>query len=308
VLVIANEEAGSAERDLVAAALAILGETEPVELAYSRDRAHLDEILDRRGDQLLVVAGGDGSLHAVVAALYGRGELRDCRLGLLPLGTGNDLARGLGIPLDPEDASRVIVSGQPRRLDLLVDDAGGVVVNAVHVGVGALAAQAAATLKSRLGRFAYPAGALAAGLRARGWRLEVRVDGELVVDPHGRSLMVALSNGPSIGGGIASVHPESVPHDGLADVVVSRAVGPLARVGYAVDLSRGTHLDRNDIQVARGRHVSVSGDSFLAVADGEIDGPMIRRSWTLEPAAWQLFAPSPANPPPLEHTQEAAGP
>jgi diacylglycerol kinase (ATP) len=308
LLVIANEEAGSAERDSVAAALAILGETEPVELAYSRDRGHLNDILDRRGDQPLVVAGGDGSLHAVVAALYGRGELRDCSLGLVPLGTGNDLARGLGIPLDPESAARIIVSGQLRRLDLLVDDTGGVVVNAVHAGVGALAAQSAGKLKPRLGRFAYPVGALAAGLRARGWRLEVRVDGESVVEPHDRSLMVALSNGPSIGGGIARVHPESVPHDGLMDVVVSRAVGPLARIGYAVDLSRGTHLDRSDIRVARGRHVTVSGDPFFTVADGEIDGPMTQRSWRLEPAAWQLFAPRPANPPPLEQTHEVAEP
>lgn len=308
VLVVANEEAGSAEREAVAAAMAILGEAEPVEVAYSRDRAHLGEILDRRGDQLLVVAGGDGSLHAVVAALHGRHELRDCQLGLLPLGTGNDLARGLGIPLDPEGASRVIISGQPRRLDLLVDDTGGVVVNAVHLGVGAQAAQAAATLKSRLGRFAYPVGALSAGIRTRGWRLDVHVDGRQMADRRNRALMVSVSNGPSIGGGTARVHPESVPDDGLAEVVVSRAVGPLARFGYAIDLSRGRHLDRGDIQQAQGRHISVSGDPFLTVADGEIAGPITDRSWTLEPAAWHLIVPRDANLPPTQHTQEAAEP
>jgi diacylglycerol kinase (ATP) len=305
VLVVANEEAGSAERDAVAAAAAILGQTEPVELVYSRDRAQLGEILDQRDGRLLVVAGGDGSLHAVVATLYARSELGDCPLGLIPLGTGNDLARGLGIPLDPETAAGIIATGHSRRLDLLVDDTGGVVMNAVHLGVGASATRAAGAFKSRLGRFAYPIGALSAGVRAGGWRLVVRVDGEPIAESFDRVLMVAVSNGPSIGGGIAQVHPEAALDDGLAEVVVSGAVNPLARVGYAVDLARGKHLGRSDVQVHRGRHVAVTGDPFLTVADGEIDGPMTHRTWTLKPGAWQLAVPRPTGSPPLEHTSNA---
>jgi diacylglycerol kinase (ATP) len=253
----------------------------------------------------MVIAGGDGSLHTVVAALHSRGELQDCRLGLLPFGTGNDLARGLGIPLDPESAARVVISGRPRRLDLLVDDTGGVVLNAVHLGIGARAAQAAGALKSWLGRFAFPLGAFSVGLRTRGWRLEVRVDGNPVGDSRSRVLMVAVSNGPSIAGGIAHVHPEAVPHDGLAEVVISRAVGPVARIGYAVDLSRGKHLARRDVQVVRGRHVTVTGDPFFTVADGEIAGPTTHRSWMLKPAEWQLSVPRSENPPPRQHTPEA---
>ncbi len=306
MLIVANEDAGSAERTAVAAAVAVLGEAEAVNVVYSRDRAHLDEILDQRGGQRLVVAGGDGSLHAVVAALHRRDELVDCPLGLLPLGTGNDLARGLGIPLDPEAAAQVVISGRPRRLDLLLDDAGGVVVNAVHLGIGARAMQAASALKSRLGRFAYPLGAFSAGLRTRGWRLDVGVDGKPVGNSQGRVLMVALSNGPSIGGGMASLHPDAVPSDGRAEVVISRAVGVLARVGYATDLSRGTHLTRDDVEVVRGRQVTISGDPFFTVADGEIDGPMTKRSWTLKPAAWQLCVPQPASPPASQRTAGAA--
>lgn len=305
MLIVANEAAGSAEREAVTAAVAVLGEAEPVDLTYSRDRAHLDEILDRRGGQRLIVAGGDGSLHTVVTELHSRGELRDCLLGLIPLGTGNDLARGLGIPLEPEAAARAVISGRPRRLDLIVDDSGGVVVNSVHLGIGARAAEAASSLKPRLGRFAYPIGAFSAGVRTRGWRLEVRVDGNLVGDTRGRVLMVAVSNGPSIGGGMAHMHPGAVPHDGKAEVVISYAVGPLARIGYAADLSRGQHVERGDVEVVRGRHVTVSGDPFLTVSDGEIHGPMTRRSWTLEPAAWQLYIPESAGLPPLQQTPDA---
>ena len=253
VLVVANEEAGSAEREAVAAAAAILGQTEPVELVYSRDRAQLGEILDQRDGRRLVVAGGDGSLHGVVAALHARSELGKCPLGLIPLGTGNDLARGLGIPLDPEDAARIIVAVHSRHLDLLVDDSGGVAMNAVHLGVGASATRAAGAFKPRLGRFAYPVGALSAGIRAGGWRLVIRVDGEPVADSFERVLMVAVLNGPSIGGGMAQVHPDAALDDGAAEIVVSGAVSPLARVGYAVDLARvAPVVDRADLPAAAG--------------------------------------------------------
>lgn len=291
MLIIANEAAGSAEREAVAAAVGVLGEGGPTELARSGDAADLNRILDQRAGRNVIVAGGDGSLHAVVAVLRERGELAACTLGLLPLGTGNDFARSLAIPLDPEDAARVVLAGHPRRLDLLVDDAGGVVVNSVHLGVGALAARDATAVKAQLGRFAYPVGSLAAGLRSGGWHLDVDVDGRMIADRDSRVLMVALANGSSIGGGTADLHPNAVPDDGAVDVVVSHAVGPLARVGYAIDLTRGKHIGRDDISATSGRRVSVSGDPFLTVADGEIDGPMRARTWSVEPAAWRLITP-----------------
>ena len=72
-------------------------------------------MLHRAGSRRIVVAGGDGSLHAVVAALHRRNDLADAVLGLIPLGTGNDFARCMGIPLDPEEAARVILDGEVRR-------------------------------------------------------------------------------------------------------------------------------------------------------------------------------------------------
>jgi diacylglycerol kinase (ATP) len=290
MLVVANRAAGSTERDAVAAAVAVLRAAGPVEIAETGEPADLHRTLDERDGRQLVVAGGDGSLHALVAALHARGELADCLLGLIPLGTGNDLARGLGIPLDPGDAARVVLAGRRRRLDLIVDDAGGVVLNAVHLGVGAQAARAAATWKPRLGRFAYPVGSLVAGLRTRGWRLDIDVDGQPMAERSSRVLMVAVANGPSIAGGMAHLHPDAAPDDGMVEVVVSSALGPLARVGYAVALMRGGHLARADIATAHGRRVSVSGEPFLTVADGEVDGPLAERNWAVRPGAWQVIA------------------
>ena len=58
------------------------------------------------------MAGGDGSLHAVVSVLYRRHDLARAVLGLIPLGTGNDFARGNDIPLDPAEAAAVVLDGE----------------------------------------------------------------------------------------------------------------------------------------------------------------------------------------------------
>ena len=290
-LLLASAHAGSADQEAVEAARAVLAAAGPVEVVLTATPEELEDALSSRGDRRLVVAGGDGSLHLAVTRLRARGDLPERPIGLVPLGTGNDLARALGLPLDPEDAARVVLSGQGRPMDLLVDDDGGVVVNAVHLGVGADAAEAAGRLKPRLGVLAYPLGALAAGLRSTGWRLRVEVDGRVLADGHRRALMVGIGNGPGIGGGTRLL-PHACPDDGLLDVVVSYATGPFARVRYGAALAAGTHLVDRDVRHARGRSVSVRGEPVGVNADGELGDDVRARTWTVEPGAWSLVRPA----------------
>jgi diacylglycerol kinase (ATP) len=290
LLVITNRDAGTADEESLGLALDVLRTETSVEVQETGDPGELDGVLHRAGSRRIVVAGGDGSLHAVVAALHRRNELTGRVLGLLPLGTGNDFARTLGIPLDAEAAARVILDGTVEPLDLVVDEVGQVVVNNVHVGAGAQAARAAQRWKGRLGRLGYPIGAAITAIRPPVLRLRVEVDGEVVNDLDQPVLMVSVGNGVSVGGG-TELTPEADPGDGAVDVMVSRAVGRVARVLYAARLGLGTHPKSDDVVYLRGTTVSIGGGRFYVSADGEIYGPERHRTWRVEPAAYSMVLP-----------------
>ena len=150
-----------------------------MELLQTSDLADLREGLRREVGREVVVAGGDGSLHAVVGLLRELGTLASTTLALVPTGTGNDFARGLGLSLDSDclEAATVVLQGCRQAIDILVDDDDGIVVNAVHVGVGAEAGKEAKPWKSWLGKVAYPVGAAIATVKTRGHLLRVEADG-----------------------------------------------------------------------------------------------------------------------------------
>ena len=147
-MLLTNAGAGSADRERVDAVVRILEVEGPVEVVLLDNATDLDQVLDQRARRRLIVAGGDGTLHRTVAALSRRGELGDAELGLIPLGTGNDFARSADVPLDPEEAAKLLLTGTAQPVDLVVDDAGDIAVNNVHVGVGAEASRRGADLRS----------------------------------------------------------------------------------------------------------------------------------------------------------------
>jgi diacylglycerol kinase family enzyme len=288
-VVLANASAGSADDEAVAAVAGRLRAVGPVEVAGTGSDDEVDAVLADLDGRVLVVAGGDGSVHTAVARLRSLGLAGSAAVGLVPLGTGNDLARGVAVPLEPVEAADLIASGPAARpADLLVDDAGGVVVNAAHAGLGAEAADRSDSLKGSLGPLAYPVGALVAGVRESGWDLEVVADGAVV--HRGTVLLVGVGNGPTIGGG-TELFPGARVDDGQADVVVVTAVGPAARAAFGAALRTGDHLDRDDVLAVRAADVVVSGDPVRHNTDGEVGGEVVRRRYTVEPGAWRLIRP-----------------
>lgn len=289
---ITSPSSGTNEQAAIDTARQVLCAHEPVqcEVVETSSADDLDKALSDLGDRDVVVAGGDGSLHAVVNSLSRLDLLGATRMGLVPMGTGNDFARGIGIPLEPEQAARVIVAGHTQPTDLIVDDTGLVVLNNVHLGVGAQASRAATKWKARLGRFGYLVGAIGAGLRPDFIRVNVTVDGEDLL-PGGRVAQVAIGNGPHVGGGTELI-PGADPSSGHMLVIVSRTVGPLSRLVYMARLKGGSHHLMKEVTRRHASVVTVEGDRFWLTADGELSGPNHARRWDLKRGALEVFAPA----------------
>ena len=142
LLVITNASAGSAHQEAVDAALGTLRERADVEVVATTSPEDCDAAVARRGRRRVVVCGGDGSVHFIVTALHRAGELAD-PIGLIPLGTGNDLARALGLPLDPPRRPRWCWTASRASSTCWWTTPAAWSINAVHLGVGAEAARAA---------------------------------------------------------------------------------------------------------------------------------------------------------------------
>lgn len=293
LLAIANSDAGTSSEGLVDTVLATLRDDFDVTLASTSDADDLAATLSDNPDvDIVVVLGGDGSLHAVVAALRAAGRLADVTIGLVPLGTGNDFAATLGLPDDVEAAAQVIITGHTRTIDLIVDGSDNVVVNAAHIGIGAEAAAAARPFKKVLGPLGYAVAALITGLkglRTPGAKLHIRVDDE-ALPRKSPVIQVAVGNGRFVGGG-AALLPQADPSDGQLDVAVSYTDSPMRRIAYARSVRRGDHHRRDDVVYLRGTTVSVVGDALRCTSDGELTDPQREHTWRIEPGALTLHVP-----------------
>jgi diacylglycerol kinase family enzyme len=299
LLVAVNGAAGTADGASVEAAVRELRRGADVTVAATADEAELVRVAADLGDRRLVVIGGDGSVHAAAVALDRAGRLdRAEPVGLIACGTGNDLAQALGLPLDPVEGAAVVLSGRARPLDLLRDDAGGVVVNAVHAGVGARASAEALRFKSRLGTAAFPLGAVIAGMTTAGDALRVEIDGQVAAHESGGwtadgsagVLMLGICNGPTIAGG-TPLAPGALLDDGMADVVVCTATGPVARAAFAAALLGGSHAERPDVLVTRARRVAFTGPPVDLSADGDVEEGVGARTWQVDRHAWSVLVP-----------------
>lgn len=263
------------------------------------DEEYAEAVASAAGREVVVV-GGDGSVHRLLQQMTDQalGE-QVAAVGVVPMGTGNDLARHAGVPLDWRQAVEVALAGRPVSRGLLVDDDGQVVINVAHCGVGAEATAHAAEVKGLLGAAAYVWGSVRAGLTSTGWHLRVVVDGETVAGGSERLLLVSVALGSSVGGGTL-IAPQARHDDDLVDVLVVRGTSLRARVGFARDLRRGRHTRRDDVTVVRGREITVEAvredDAFRVNADGEVSPvPVQGRRWRLVENAWRLRVPEAKN-------------
>lgn len=293
---IANAAAGSASDEDVDFVLGALNDRAEAEVVIPDGDDAMAEALRSADGRDVVVMGGDGSLNWVLGTCVEHDLFGGIgAIGLVPMGTGNDFARGMELPLDLTEAVQVALEGTPHKCDLLVDEDGQVVMNAVHAGIAARATGKAESMKGALGIGAYAIGALKAGMSTKGWEVAVWVDGEEVLDEDHDALMVTVAVGSSIGGG-TSVAPDAEATDRKADVMIATALGVSDRLAFAADLQKGTHVDRDDVRIVQGTEITIKSvdpdKKFLVNADGDLGQKYSERTWRLRPDAWVCRAPS----------------
>lgn len=226
------------------------------------------------GAGALVAIGGDGTLHAAVQALAGTGV----PFGVVPAGTGNDLAVGLGSPAAPLAAADALATalraGSHRAVDLArVTGADG----GQRWYAGVLAAGFDAIVNERANRLRWPSGDRRYDLaiflelvRLRPRAYLLHLDGQ----PHRfDGVLVAVGNLASYGGGIR-ICPDADPTDGLLDVVVGARMSRTTLVRLRPRAYRGTHVDHPLVRSYRAREVRLAADGIVTYADGERCAPL----------------------------------
>lgn len=186
-----------------------------VELSDWRETYPLALRAARQGADAVVAVGGDGTLNQVSQALAGS----RCKLGIVPAGTGNGLARALGIPLDAEGACRVLVAGKNHRVDHVRVDQGRSFINMLGIGWDAWIAVKANRLRwlNRISGFLRYLVAAVLSIH-KAWPQGLRIQmGRTIIQ--GRFMVLAVSNGPQYGFG-CTVAPMARLDDGYLDVVL----------------------------------------------------------------------------------------
>ena len=276
IALLANPTAGRGNADqildAVTARLAASGAV--VEHLIGDDAEHALELARKAtadGVDTVVTLGGDGMVHVAVQAL----AETEVSLGVIPLGTGNDFARALGIPAgDPLAAADVVVHDHPRRIDL--GRSGETWFATV------LAAGFDAAVNERANAMRWPHGDLRYTLAAlsviRSWkpvpyRLEIEDATGATTVREQEAMLLAIANTESYGGGLR-IAADCDPADGLLDAILIKPVSRLEFLRVFPGVRQAKHLTHPAFERIRARRISASAPGVIAYSDGERLGPL----------------------------------
>jgi diacylglycerol kinase (ATP) len=253
--------------------------------AAARDRA-LGAI--HQGLDVLAVVGGDGMVHLGVNLV----AESPVTLAIIGAGTGNDVARGLGLPVhDPVRAADLVTTGAPRIIDAVryIDPHGRPQWYAGVLGAGfdSLVNERANTWPWPKGQLRYNLAILRELPLFRAIPYAITVDG---ARHETRAMLVVVANGPSYGGGMR-VAPDAQFDDGLADVVILHEISTTEFLKVFPKVFRGAHVNHPAVEIIRGRTVTLEADGIVAYADGERFAPLPISLETV-PGAVTVLAPA----------------
>ncbi len=284
-LLVVNRHSGGRAAELARAIATLEGEGLAILRYDTSSPGEMAQALrdGRERMDLVVIAGGDGTMNAAAEALVETG----LPLGILPLGTGNDLARTLSLPRSLPEVARVIAAGRTRPIDL--GTAGErPFFTAACVGLGSDVLRYQTTGRKRLWRgLSYLISAVQAYVRARPFRAKITCDGKAF---EAQALHIAIGNSRYYGGGLIVAAGAAID-DGRLDLACFEAASFWRMLAVVPGLLTGRLESRGPVLVVRGRELEVWTERPMPInADGEIVGETPAR-FTVLPHALRVFAP-----------------
>jgi len=254
-----------------------------LEEASTGPSENASELISRRADHvdLAIIGGGDGTLNAAAAGLVYTG----LPLGVLPLGTANDFARTLGLPLDPVKAAETIAAGGEQPVDL-GEVNGHLFFNVASIGFSAeLAGELTEHAKKRWGTLGYAIVAARILMRSRLFTAHVDHDG---TTEEIRSMQISVGNGRHYGGGM-TVEESATADDGWLDLYSLEVDHWWRLLRLLPSLRAGTHGQWDDVRAFKTTEVTIRTSRPRPVnTDGELS------TWTparfrIRPKAVKVF-------------------
>lgn len=258
---------GARYRDAAAARLRAAGlQVRTVEGRDADEALDLARAAVTDGTDALVLCGGDGMVHLGVQAVAGTAT----PIGLVPAGTGNDVARYFDVPRrDPVAAAERLLGGRVRTIDLARSGTRHF-VTVLAAGFDAIVNERANTMTWPKGQMRYNIATLAELRTFEPLPYTIELDG---VPRNLEAMLVAVGNGPSFGGGLR-ITEGAVLDDGLLDVVVIKPMSKPGLIRTYPKLFKGTHTTHPAYEHHRVRSVTVAAPGIVSYADGERFGAL----------------------------------
>jgi len=221
---------------------------------------------------VLVAVGGDGTTQEVINGLMSSRNGANCRIAIIPVGSGNDFAAVRNVPTDIIQACRVAIQGQAHPVDighLRVDDKiDRYFDNTVGIGLDGMVNIEAHKLPKLRGLALYLIALLkTVFVSLKPFRIEMVVDGVTITQS---TLMVAVANGQREGGGFI-IAPLAKQDDGYLDIVYTAVLSRLGVLQIIPLFLKGTHLGHPAVHNRQAQHITIrSEDAMYMHADGEI--------------------------------------
>ncbi|REK60589.1 diacylglycerol kinase [Cohnella laeviribosi] len=223
-----------------------------------------------RGFDIVISAGGDGTLNEVVNGLC-RHEKRPS-LGILPMGTSNDFARAHGIPRRWEDAVDVIIRGHERPVDIGLAG-GNFFINIAGGGfLTEISYEVPSKLKTMIGHMAYYIKGFESITRFRPTRLRIRAEG--IEDMEGDYMLFLIANSHTVAG-FDKLAPRAATDDGLFDVIIMKKCNLAEMIRLATLALRGDHISDSHIIHFQTNRIQVESEDRVQLnLDGELGGEL----------------------------------